>query len=75
VTTGDRPANCGCLGGARSPPGQSSTYVSDQKYAPKGFLPGSATTSIWWWLTIPLGFIVVIGLIAVIDHRLGRNSV
>ena len=41
----------------------------------KGFLPGSATTSIWWWLTIPLGFIVVIGLIAVVDHRLGRNAV
>ena len=55
--------------------GESSTYISDQEYAPKGFLPGSATTSIWWWLTIPLGFIVVIGLIAVVDHRLGRNAV
>jgi hypothetical protein len=55
--------------------GQSSTYVSDREFAPAGFLPGSATTSIWWWLTIPLGFIVVIGLIAVVDNRLGRNGV
>lgn len=54
--------------------GQSSTYVSEREYAPKGFLPGSATTSIWWWLTIPLGLIVVIGLIAVVDNRLARSA-
>jgi hypothetical protein len=50
--------------------GQSTYFVGEREYAPHGFLPGDANTTLWWWLTIPLGLGLLILLAALIDRRL-----
>ncbi len=55
--------------------GHAAPFIDETTYAPPGFLPGSAVTGLWWWLSIPAFFAVLIAIVVVIERRISRGGV
>jgi hypothetical protein len=55
--------------------GHSAPFVNETTFAPPGFLPGSAVTGRWWWLSIPAFFVVLITVVVLLDRRIGKGTV
>ena len=55
--------------------GHAAPFVDETTYAPPGFLPGSAVTGLWWWLSIPAFFVVLIAIVVVIERRISKGGI
>ena len=55
--------------------GHAAPFVDETTFAPPGFLPGSAVTGLWWWVSIPAFFTVLIAIVVVIEWRIKKGGV